>query len=259
MTAHIHQEIHQGLDSVSEGRLRFVRKAFGLLPSVDRPRILDVGCGRGGTTFELARLSGGDVMAIDIDAHALDELTARAIDENLCGKIRVMNCSMSNMVFEDGSIDIIWAEGSIHTIGFEEGLETFRRFLAPRGSLVIHEMAWLRPDPPIEIADYWRRIFSGIRTLPEYIAVIPRYGYHMIGHFALPEDFWWKEYYKPLQNRLDTLRDKYKGDPRALRMVENQQREVDLYKKHSHWYGSVYVLMQKQAVEGYAGTEHPTA
>lgn len=247
MIKDIHREIHHGLDGVSEDRIKLIHKAFHMLSNLDSPCILDIGCGRGGPTLELAKLSGGNIIGIDIDAQALDELRKRAIDENLSDQIRAMNCSMLKMDFEDIPIDVIWAEGSIHIIGFEVGLDAWRRFLVPHGFLVIHEMAWLHPDPPVEIADHWRKVYPGIRTLAEYTAEIPRHGYCHINHFTVPENFWWKEYYLPLENRLNELREKYEGDDQVLRILENEQREVDLYKKYSRWYGSVYVVMQKRA------------
>jgi SAM-dependent methyltransferase len=247
MSVDIHREIFEGFDRTSPGRLELIRRAFRMLPKCDRPRILDVGCGRGGPTLELARLSDGQVIGLDIDGRALNDLEARSAEEGLSARVRVMNCSMSEMEFEEGTIDIIWAEGSIHVIGFETALDAWRRFLAREGCIVIHEMAWLRPDPPTEITDHWRKVHPGIRTVPEYVAEIPRHGYHPIGHFAVPEGFWWVDYYRPLEVRLNKLREKHKDDRCALRILEEQQRETDLYKKYGRWYGSAYLLMQKRA------------
>jgi len=50
--------------------------------------------------------------------------------------------------------DIIWAEGSIFIMGFEKGLKNWRNYIKPKGYLVVHEMAWLKPDAPEEIEDY---------------------------------------------------------------------------------------------------------
>jgi hypothetical protein len=106
-------------------------------------------------------------------------------------------------------------------------------------------MAWLHPDPPDEIANYWRRINPGIRTVPEYLDLISRYGYHLVGHFSLPEDFWWDNYYHPLEVRINRMREKYEGDRQAWMFLDNEQRSVDLYKRNSRWYGSAYMLIQK--------------
>ena len=48
-----------------------------MLPQLDKPQILDIGCGSGFPTMELARLSNGEIIGIDIDQHSLDRLTRR--------------------------------------------------------------------------------------------------------------------------------------------------------------------------------------
>ena len=56
--------------NVEELRGRFLehsRQAYRLLPPLEQPRILDIGCGQGQQTMELARLGGGEVIGIDID------------------------------------------------------------------------------------------------------------------------------------------------------------------------------------------------
>ena len=45
-----------------------------MLPIIDKPRILDIGCGYGVPTLELARLSDGEITAIDTDQFLLDRL-----------------------------------------------------------------------------------------------------------------------------------------------------------------------------------------
>lgn len=39
--------------------LKYTRKAFESIPEMDKPRILDIGCGTGMPTLELAKLSNG--------------------------------------------------------------------------------------------------------------------------------------------------------------------------------------------------------
>lgn len=73
MEANIMREIHGELSRGSSARLTFTRKAFQMLPKLDKPKILDVGCGQGGPTLELARISGGQVTGLDIDQSSLDE------------------------------------------------------------------------------------------------------------------------------------------------------------------------------------------
>jgi ubiquinone/menaquinone biosynthesis C-methylase UbiE len=238
-------EIHRGLPREGPGRNVYTRQAFGALPAVPTPRILDIGCGPGAPTLELARLSGGHVVGIDIHQPYLDELTARSERAGLADRVEAVNCSMFAINFPDASFDIVWAEGSIYLIGFERGLTEWRRLLKPAGCLVVHEMTWLRPDPPPEIRDYWRQMYPGIRTVPENLARIPGCGYRLLAHFTLPVDAWWIEYYEPLQERIGQLRDKYRDHDEALAQLAEEQQEIDLYRKYHQWYGSVFFLMEK--------------
>ena len=51
-------------DHLRENLVKYTRKAFELLPKYDNPRILDVGCGAGIPTMELAKLTGGHITGI---------------------------------------------------------------------------------------------------------------------------------------------------------------------------------------------------
>jgi SAM-dependent methyltransferase len=244
MAPDIQRELHRELSRGSPARLGFTRKAFRMLPPLHDPRILDIGCGQGGPTLELARLSGGHVTGLDTDRSALHELARRADEEGLSDHIEVVHGSMFDMDFADGSFDVIWAEGSLHILGFERALREWRRFIRPHGFLVVHEMAWLRPDPPSEIAGCWQMAYPGIRTVSEYVEQVPDHGYELVGHFALPDDFWLLDYFDPMVARIRVLRRKYAEDQAAQRTLDREQQAADLYKKHSKWYGSVFLLMR---------------
>ena len=89
---------------------------------------------------------------------------------------------------------------------------------------------------------YWRVA----RNEYGYLEMIPRCGYEVIGQFPLPEEWWWNDYYGPLEQRIHQLRAKYGGRTDALRILDAQQREVDLYKKHQKWYGSAFLVMGRK-------------
>ena len=246
MTSSIHREIHEGLCDGDAERIRFTRRAFQLLPGMRRPIILDVGCGKGDPTLELVRLTDGMAIGIDIDQSSLMELAKRAERQGATDRIRVLRCSIHDMAVADESFEVIWAEGSIHIVGFEQGMDAWRRLLKPGGFLAVHEMAWLQPGPPEEIGSRWRAVYPGIRTAPEYLAAIPEHGYDLVDSFTLPDSFWWHHYYLPLQTRIGDLRRKYGEDQELLGQLEREQRDIELYKKYPGWYGSAFFVMQKR-------------
>lgn len=243
MREEVFHEIYAGFPGEGPGRDVYTQRAYEILPEMHEPDILDVGCGPGGPTIKLASLSGGRVTGLDLQMSYIEELERRIEAEGLSDRMRAVQGSMLEMDFSDGSFDIIWAEGSIDVIGFERGLREWKRLLRPGGALVVHEMCWLQPDPPEEIGEYWMRIYPGISTIEDKLSVISACGYETIGHFPLPENVWWEEYYGPLEERLDLLRKKYCDDRGALDVIESEQQGVDLYRRYSAWYGSVFYIM----------------
>lgn len=242
----IYFEMRHNLSREGAGRSMYTRKAFRLLPKLVKPRILDVGCGTGVPTLELARLSKGEVIGIDVDQASLDELKRRIGEAGLSEQVKAMYGSMFDIAFLDESFDIIWAEGSIFIIGLEKGLREWRRLIRQKGFAVVHEMVWLRPDPPREIYDYWKKIYPGIGTVPENTELISSCGYDLLGSFTLPENTGWIEYYGPLADRIINLRQKHAGDLDALAILDKEQREIDLFRKHKKWYGSAFFITQKR-------------
>jgi hypothetical protein len=84
-----------------------------------------------------------------------------------------------------------------------------------------------------------------MRDIAGNLAGIPQRGYEVVGHFPLPEDAWWIEYYGPLEKRLPELRAKYAGNTGALAMLDESQREIDLLREYPGWYSSVFFLMRR--------------
>ena len=212
-------------DSSRKRLLKYTRKAFKLLPKLDKPRILDIGCGSGLPTLELARLSKGEVVGIDIDQSLLDELNRKIEGGALSKRVKARKSSMFELDFPDGSFDIIWSEGATRAIGFEKGIKQWRRLLKPEGFLVIHDE---------------------VKTVADKLEEIPSLGYKLENQLMLPEDAWWIEYYKPLENRIKGLRKKYKKDPEAIRILEKVQKEIDMVKENPKEWRSAFYIMQKK-------------
>ena len=210
-------------DHFRERLNKYTRRAFQMLPKIENPHILDIGCGSGVPTIELAKLSGGEIIGIDINQSSLNELNRRIEEEGFSDRVRTMRCSLFEIDFPDESFDIIWAEGSIWVIGFEKGLKEWRRLLKPNGFLVVHDE---------------------MRTVSNKLKKIPSYGYKLVNHFQLPEDAWWTEYYRPLEKRIKELYMKYK-DTEALKILKKHQNEIDMVKRNPKEHSSAFYVMQK--------------
>ena len=238
-------DIHKNLPREGSGRDEYTQKAYEMIPKIKQPNILDIGCGPGLQTVKLGKLSDGEIIAIDNHQPFLDQLKENAKKANLQDRIKIVNKSMIGMDFPNDHFDIIWAEGSIFVVGFEQGIKDWKKFIKPKGYLAVHEMAWLKDNPPKEIYDYFQKVYPAITTIENNLDIIKKCGYKLIGYFSLPDDAWWEFYYDPLERRLGKMRIKYKDNPEGLEIIKDHQEEIDLYKKYYEWYGSVFYVMQK--------------
>ena len=223
MTVDINDELNK--DTFRANLIKYTRKAFEMLPPVEKPRILDVGCGTGVPTMELARLSQGEIIGLDIDQTALDKLNQRIKQAGLASRVKTIKCSMFKMDFPNKSFDIIWAEGVLSRISFEKALTDWQRFLKTEGFLVLHD---------------------AIRFIEKDLEKSSSCGFTLYGNFKLPEDAFWIEYYKPLQKRIDELRIKYANDVEVLSVLDNEQREIDSYKKNPGLDSTGFYLLRKK-------------
>jgi len=245
MSEDVRSKLYDGVE-VSLKRLDYTRRAFQMLPELEGPNILDIGCGDGEPTLELARLSDGTVTGIDVEQGQLDKLMRKARERGLQDRVKAMKMDMQNLIFPKEHFDVIWIEGAIWVIGFKKGLIEWKGFIKPRGFLVVHEMCWLKPDPPAEIRSHWHGLFPGITTTDKMIDIIQEYGYVVLGHFKLPDDFWWEGYYEALQNKIVELRERYRGDAQAQNILDSEQSQVDIYRRNMRYYGSAFFVMQKK-------------
>ena len=211
-------------DKIRKRLLKYTRKAFRMLPQMERPRILDIGCGSGVPTLELARLSQGEVIGIDIDQSALDKFTRRIKKAGLTDRVQAVNCSIFDMDFADESFDIIWSEGSIYVIGFKRGLQEWKRFLKPNGFMVVHDEKG---------------------NVTQKLEQVSSCGYELLGYFILSEETWWTEYFAPLEKLIAEYHTRYTDDPRILEELQQAQGELDMFRKNPELNSSVCFVIKK--------------
>jgi ubiquinone/menaquinone biosynthesis C-methylase UbiE len=211
-------------DHARANLLRYTRKAFSMLPKLNKPRILDIGCGTGVSTLELARISGGNVVAVDIDRNALDQLVNRFRKEGLVDRIKAIHISMQEMKLPSNSFDIIWSEGAIANIGFKRGLSEWRDLLAPKGFLVVHD---------------------AMTDLPRKIELTRTCGYTMLGQSELPPNIWWNEYYAPLKRQLKMVQEMGSPDDRVINEIRMAEREIREFDSESNRFGSVFFVLKR--------------
>ena len=205
-------------------------------------KIADIGCGTGASTIQLARSLNTNITAIDFLPDFIEVLKGNAENEGLINKINPLVCSMENLQFDDEEYDVIWSEGAIYNIGFEKGINDWRRFLKPGGLLVVSEITWTTSDRPSEIQKYWQAEYPEIDTASSKIDILERNGYSPVAYFVLPEHCWLDNYYRPMQDSFPEFLKRNGNSERAQAIVEAEKKEIALYEEYrAHYSYGVYV------------------
>lgn len=206
------------------------------------PRILDIGCGSGTQTLDLARMTEGTITAVDNHQQFLNDLAARAGSAGLSGRIRTLNASMDALPFGDKEFDLIWSEGSIFIIGFAKGLASWKRHLADGGYLVVSEASWFRNDVPDELRAWWKKVGGDIATEEERGVEFRKAGYSLQKTFRLPDTGWQEEYYDPIMWIVSECRKEHGSDPELSGLLDTLETEAEMYRKFSPYYGYTFFI-----------------
>ena len=247
-------EIFRGLPQQGPGNEECTLRALELVGELpDDPRILDVGCGTGRQTLLLARHCGGQVLAVDLDRHSLNEVERLAAQAGLAEHVATQRVSMNELEFPDQHFGLIWSEGAIYHAGFEKGLTAWRRFLAAGRHIAVTELSWLTDDPPAIAADFWHTNYPGMASRDENLRAAERAGYESIDSFVLPESAW-QDFYGPLEERIAQLRNKYSDRysdtasdeaQSALATLDQVQEEIDVFHAREGSYSYVFYIARR--------------
>ena len=150
-TLHQPQE-RQGPGGDDESRLAISLAGLDQTTPLD---VLDIGCGTGASSLLLARELNATVTAVDFLSPFLRELDQRATSAGLSNSITTVEASMDALPFPDGSYDVIWSEGAIYNLGFENGLKSIKDFVKPGGYVAVSEAIWLKNNPPAPVEKVW--------------------------------------------------------------------------------------------------------
>jgi len=240
-------DLHRNLERQGPGSENDTLRAFDLmnLPTNQKLKVADIGCGSGGQTISLAKSLNGQVTAVDLFPEFLDELNVKSQQLGLTDKIVTLEKSMDDLPFKKNEFDLIWSEGAIYNIGFENGLKEWKEYLKVGGYLAVSEITWITQSRPKEIEEFWNAEYSEVDTASNKIKQIENNGYSLVGYFYLSQDSWIETYYKPMQARFENFLKRNNNSELARKVVEDNQAEIDLYQKFKDYYSYGFYITRK--------------
>lgn len=128
------------------GKMRWARRVK-MLSNHLRPgmSVLEVGCGTGYFTRELAR-TGADIVAVDVSPELLEMARTDCSAKNVCYEIQNA-CALS---YPDAGFDSVVGSSVLHHLEIKEAVREIHRVLKPRGTIYFTEPNMLNPQIAIQ-------------------------------------------------------------------------------------------------------------
>ncbi len=240
-------EYFSSLERQGPGSPDITKKALSFIEGLsENSRVADLGCGTGGQTLVLAENMPGSITGLDLFPEFIgifnEEVKNRQIQERVKGIVG----SMDDLPFKHEELDLIWAEGSIYNIGFEQGLRKWRQYLKPGAYVAVSEACWFTEERPEEISAFWEKSYAGIDTVSHKVAQLEKAGYIPVATFILPENCWIENFYQPQIAAQEKFLKKYAGNKTAEEFIASEKREAYLYHKYKQYYGYAFYIGKKQ-------------
>lgn len=239
-------EYFSNLERQGPGSPEITIKALSFIDNLnDQSRVADIGCGSGGQTMVIAQHAPGNITGIDLFPVFIDLFNQNAEKLGFQDRVTGIVGSMDDLSFKDKELDLIWSEGAIYNIGFERGLNEWRKFLKTGGYIAASEASWFTEERPAEIDEFWIDAYPEIDTIPNKVAQMQKAGYIPVASFILPENCWIEHFYAPQANAQKVFLEKNVGNKAAVEFIQNQQHETQLYYKYKEYYGYVFYIGKK--------------
>jgi DNA-binding transcriptional MerR regulator/ubiquinone/menaquinone biosynthesis C-methylase UbiE len=242
-------KIYEGLDREGPGSRAMTARALGMCAGLpDRPAILEPGCGTGGASLDLAELSGGTVLSVDVYQPFLDRLRQRAEARGLAGRVTPLKGDMAALDCAPESFDLIWCEGAAYIMGVDNALAGWKRFLRPGGFLVFSDAVWLKDPEGTEVPDamrrFWAEAYPAMRTAEANVRAGEAAGYASLGHFTI-DAACWDAFYADVERRLCDVEETLGSDPDGRAIIDVTRREIAFYRENPEAYGYEFHVFRK--------------
>jgi hypothetical protein len=81
--------------------------------------------------------------------------------------------------------------------------------------------------------------------LDDDVAAIQDYGFELAGHFTLPDEAWWDDFYTPMVTRIAQLRGEYSDDVEASAILDQLAEEPRMHRRYSEYYAYEFFVARR--------------
>jgi serine/threonine-protein kinase HipA len=203
-----------------------------------------MGCGSGAAGIVLAE-NGIQVRGVDIHLPFLHAFEKRAADAGVSDRVETLCASMLDTGWPEISLDLIWSEGAVFTVGFDAALTEFGRLLKSGGVAVISEATWFQAPSqvPAEVRKIWRANYEGVRTVSGNLAAAEEQGWRFLHAERLADEVWEIEFNTPME---EVIADVKSSNDEDLKVIADEcEAEIDTFRRFNAFYGYVFYVLER--------------
>ena len=169
-----------GRDFVSPGGEAMARECVAMLELSARERVLDVGCGLGGSAFLMARELGVRVHGVDLSQNMITLARARCRAHGLDGLVTLERADCLELEGEALYDAVYSRDVFLHIAGKHALFTVLARLLAPGGRLLFTDYCRNEGVASREFVDYIEAHGYSLATIDEYRAHLERAGFESV-------------------------------------------------------------------------------
>jgi ubiquinone/menaquinone biosynthesis C-methylase UbiE len=174
-------------DGLHPGGSVLTRRMVEIAAINGKLRVLDIGCGKGGTPILLAQEYGCSVIGVDLSHKMIALARSRSQAETLNSSVEFMLADAEELPFVDDTFDAMISECSFSVLpNKEKAASEIARVLKPEGKLMVTdivlkeripneaycELSFAEGRPPLIPC------IAGARCIKDYVAIFERAGLH---------------------------------------------------------------------------------
>jgi SAM-dependent methyltransferase len=244
-------EVFESLPRQGPGNRASMLRALALCRDLpDSPAIIDLGCGVGSQTLQLAEaLPSASIVAVDSHAPSIARLREAASERGIAGRLSALAADVTRLELPPESFDLAWSEGALYNLGLAQALRLCQGLLRPGGYLAFSDPVWRRDDPSPELRALFESEYPTMGMVEDDLAAIRASGLELQGHFTLPDEAWWDDFYTPMGERIAELRRVYAHDPETLAALDQLAEEPAAHRSNSAFYAYEFFVARRPAAD----------
>lgn len=219
-------------------------------------KVLEIGSNTGFTSVQISRLTGANVVGIDVNSQSIAKATEYAKEHKVESCLEFIEASATNLPFENDTFDIVWASNVTSFIDDKnKAIEEYIRVLKPNGYLIFVPIYYVK-EPPKELVtnvgkaigvelsvlkkeDWVKMVYAGLANSACFLDLV------------YEQDYLYHDKSSDLHDYIDYQMDKIRDSVNEQLFTEVQKTYSDqicLFNENLQYAGYSVLILQKNLI-----------